>query len=147
MPQLLIEHHARERFLAVSRNASRQSSARQAFIRLHVPSDIAADTSAPEHLSRIELRLCRVGDAAALEELAELDGKSVPTGRFVLAEVDGRIVAALPLAGGPLLADPFVPATHLHKLLEVRAAQVRLPHERRRLLPRYAGLIHRSAEA
>jgi len=38
-----MEHHARDRFFAVSRNAQRQSSARQAFIRDHVPSAMPAD--------------------------------------------------------------------------------------------------------
>ena len=42
LPQLFIEHQARERFLAVSMNAQRQSSARHAFIRSHVPSAIPA---------------------------------------------------------------------------------------------------------
>jgi hypothetical protein len=73
----------------------------------------------------VELRLCRVDDDPALEQLATLEGRELPTGRFVLAEVRGRVVAALPLAGGPALRDPFVPTKHLERLLELRAAQLR----------------------
>jgi hypothetical protein len=81
-------------------------------------------------ISRIALRLCRVGDEAELARLAALEGVRVPDGRFVLAEVDGRLVAALALATGCLLADPFVATSHLRRLLELRAAQLREPGER-----------------
>lgn len=81
-------------------------------------------------ISRIALRLCRVGDDAELARLAALEGVDVPAGRFVLAEVDGRLVAALPLAGGEFLADPFVATAHLRRLLELRASQLREPGER-----------------
>lgn len=91
-------------------------------------------------LAQIELRLCRVGDDPALEELAELAEKPVPFGRSVVALVNGRLVAALPLSGGHILADPFVRTEHLRPLLELRAAQLREPVRRRTLLPRYASL-------
>ena len=100
-----------------------------------------------EDTSRIELRLCRVGDDQALERLAELEGRPLPFGRLVVAEVDGRIVAAHPIEGGRTLADPFVPTAHLLRLLELRAAQLRGPEERRGLLPRYAGLIRNAIQA
>jgi hypothetical protein len=90
-----------------------------------------------EDLSRIELRFCRAGDELALEELAALNElDTVPGGRMVIAEVDGRVTAALPLAGGSMLADPFVRTAHLRRLLELRAAQLREPARRRGLLPR-----------
>jgi hypothetical protein len=80
----------------------------------------------------IELRLCRVGDLGALAELAELNDRRLPEGSFVVALVAGRIVAAQPVDGGPLLADPFAHTAHLGPLLEVRAAQLR-PRSRRSL--------------
>jgi hypothetical protein len=98
-------------------------------------------------LGGIELRLCRVGDDPALEELAALAEQPLPFGRFVVALVNGRIVAALPLSGGRLLTDPFVRTTHLRPLLELRAAQLREPERRRRLLPRYVSLIRGSTQA
>lgn len=95
----------------------------------------------------IELRLCRVGDDTALEQLAALAERPLPFGRFVVAVVDGRLVAALPIAGGHALTDPFVRTAHLRPLLELRAAQLREPERRRRLLPRYVNLIRRSTHA
>jgi hypothetical protein len=77
-----------------------------------------------QHDPTIALRLCRVGDDPALARLAALEERPAPLGRFVVAEIDGRIVAALPLDGGPPLRDPFVRTAHLLRLLELRAAQL-----------------------
>ena len=90
----------------------------------------------------VSLRLDRVSDAGALERLAGLCMRRLPPGPFVVSEVDGRVVAALPVHGGPPFADPFVPTKQLLPLLELRAAQIRgtdaAPRGRRRLLPRRA---------
>jgi hypothetical protein len=52
-----------------------------------------------------------------------------------VAEVSGSIVAALPLAGGKPLADPFRPTAHLLPLLRLRADQLtRTPGRSRSLL-------------
>jgi hypothetical protein len=83
---------------------------------------------AQEDASEIELRLCRVSDGQALADLAALNERTLPIGSFVVALVNRRLVAALPIDGGPLLADPFMRTTHLRRLLEVRAAQIREPH-------------------
>ena len=72
----------------------------------------------------VALRLCTVHDDPALERLAQLEGRPVPQGRFVIAEVDGVLVAAQALAGGPPLADPFHPTAQLLPLLRLRAAQL-----------------------
>ena len=81
----------------------------------------------------VALRLCSVHDDAALERLAVLEGRAVPSGRLVLAEVNGTIVAALPLNGGAPLADPFRPTAHLLPLLRMRAAQLEQTTGTRRL--------------
>ena len=104
-------------------------------------------TPATTDLTDIELRLCRVGDDPALEELAALAERPLPVGRLVVAAVDGRIVAALPLAGGQLLTDPFVRTAHLRPLLELRAAQLREPEPRHGLIPRSFSLIRGSTHA
>jgi hypothetical protein len=81
------------------------------------------------------LRLCRLDDDPALELLAALEGRPAPAGRYVVAEVSGSIVAALPLAGGKPLADPFRPTAHLLPLLRLRADQLtRTPGRSRSLL-------------
>jgi hypothetical protein len=96
-----------------------------------------------EDSSEIELRLCRVSDHEALAELAALSERALPIGSFVVALVDRRLVAALPIDGGCLLADPFVRTVHLRRLLELRAAQIREPHGQTTL----RRLVRRSAAA
>ena len=70
------------------------------------------------------LRLTTIGDADAIERLAALDSAPAPDSRCVVAEVDGTLVAALPLRGGNVIADPFRPTAHLVPLLELRANQL-----------------------
>ncbi len=82
----------------------------------------------------VVLRLCSVHDDEALERLAALEGRPAPTGRFVVAEVGGTVVAALPLGCGPVLADPFRRTTHLLPLLELRARQLTPPRSPGRAL-------------
>jgi len=82
-------------------------------------------TPGVEDHSRIELRLCVVDDLGALEDLAAMNGVELPDGSFVVALVDGRLVAAQPIERGPVLTDPFVRTAHLRRLLELRAEQLR----------------------
>lgn len=78
------------------------------------------------------LRLCTVHDDDALERLAALEGRPASTGRHVVAEVGGVVVAALPLGRGSVSADPFRPTAHLIPLLELRAKQLVEDRPRRR---------------
>ena len=70
------------------------------------------------------LRLTTIGDVDAIERLAALDSAPAPDCRCVVAEIDGTLVAALPLRGGNVIADPFTPTAHLVPLLELRAKQL-----------------------
>ena len=72
----------------------------------------------------VTIRLSHPGDAGELARLAALDESPLPAGRMLVAEVDGRARAALPLSGGPAIADPFYPSAGLVSLLELRAAQL-----------------------
>ena len=72
----------------------------------------------------VALRLCTVHDGEALERLAALEGRPLPAGCLVLAEVNGRVVAAFPLDGGQPLADPFRRTEHILPLLRLRASQL-----------------------
>ena len=63
-------------------------------------------------------------DRDAVVRLAALDSAPLPKGRLLIAERDGVIVAAAPVEGGRVVADPFVPTADLVRLLEVRAAQI-----------------------
>jgi hypothetical protein len=77
-----------------------------------------------ERQETVVLRLCRVADDGALERLAQLEGQPAPAGRYVVAEVNGDLVAAMSLVSGAMLADPFRPTAELIPLLELRAAQI-----------------------
>jgi hypothetical protein len=86
----------------------------------------------PLPVETVVLRLSRVRDDAALDTLARLEGRPVPAGCHVVAEIGGEVVAALPLDGGAPLADPFRPTAHLLPLLELRAKQLTGDRPRRR---------------
>ena len=49
---------------------------------------------------------------------------AAPPGTVLVAEVDGRLRAALPLDGAAPIADPFHRGTELLELLRVRAGQL-----------------------
>ncbi|MGI9184426.1 MAG: hypothetical protein ACR2GZ_05595 [Solirubrobacteraceae bacterium] len=62
-------------------------------------------------------------DYAALARLAALDSADhVPARPLLIAEVDGLLRAALSLADGSSIADPFYPSARLVALLRTHAA-------------------------
>jgi hypothetical protein len=79
----------------------------------------------------VTLRLARPHDAVALLRLTQLEGRSEPEGSYVVAEIDGVVVAALPLEAGAPLGDPFRLTAHLLPLLELRAKQLTEARTRR----------------
>jgi hypothetical protein len=93
----------------------------------------------------VTLRLCCVGDDDTLDRLAALEGVPVPKGRHVVAEIGGLVVAAMPLAGGRPLGDPFRFTAHLYPLLEIRVAQLTGERPRRRFALR--GAVRRLSRA
>jgi hypothetical protein len=74
------------------------------------------------HRDTIIIRSTTEHDAPALARLAVLDSAPMPAGRSLVAEVDGTMRAALPLGGGPAVADPFAHTAHLVELLRSHAA-------------------------
>ena len=54
---------------------------------------------------------------------------------MLLGELDGELVAAVPIAGGPAIADPFLKTSAFVSLLGLRAAQLRGFEERRESRP------------
>ena len=72
----------------------------------------------------VTIRPAAFGDCSAIDRLAALDEAAVPTGALLVAEVDGQIRAALALAGGRIIADPFFPSAPLRPLLRAWAAQL-----------------------
>jgi hypothetical protein len=78
----------------------------------------------------ITLRLALPADLAALEHLAQLDSRHLPPGPHLLAERDRRIDAAISLATGEQIADPFRRTAELCALLRCHAGGERLAGER-----------------
>src|SRR5881227_831722 len=75
-------------------------------------------------VTRVTLRYASAADADGLRFLAELDSAEPPSGTALVAEVDGRLRAALPLDGARAIADPFHHGAELVDLLRVRASQL-----------------------
>lgn len=74
--------------------------------------------------SPVTLRFCSSADKRALADLAALDCATTPTEPVLLAEIDGSVRAALSLADGAVVADPFYPTVVLIELLHARARQL-----------------------
>ena len=91
--------------------------------------------SLPEH---IIIRGARPTDAAALERLAALDSRHVPSGELLVAESDGELRAALSVEDGAYIADPFQRTAGLIALLDMRAAGLELRRRARHGRPRLA---------
>ena len=87
--------------------------------------DAAESTTSPLRWQRVTLRLATGADAPALERLAQLDQASTPAAPVLLGVLMARPVAALSLADGCVIADPFTPTTELIELLRLRARQLR----------------------
>jgi hypothetical protein len=91
------------------------------------------------HRDTIIIRGSTEHDAPALARLAALDSATPLGGTALVAEVDGALRAALPIDGGPAIADPFAPTAHLVELLRSHAAALDTarprPQRARRLAP------------
>ena len=87
--------------------------------------------AASDHIS---IRPFVTSDAVAVQAVAERDSRTVPAGGLLVAEVGGRMRAALSLDTGEVVADPFAPSTEVVHLLRTRARQ--LNGRRRRRAPR-----------
>lgn len=79
----------------------------------------------PDAPAAVTTRPLRARDVPAVRRLAALEAKPLPAGPVLVAEVDGSVEAALPLAGGQPVANPFAATADVLALLEVRAQQVR----------------------
>jgi hypothetical protein len=88
----------------------------------------------------LTLRYADGGGNADVARLAAFDSAPVPAAPWLVAEVEGRVVAALGLRDGEFVADPFSRTAELRPLLELRADQLRArelrAHARTRAVPR-----------
>jgi hypothetical protein len=72
----------------------------------------------------VTIRPSRSEDAAGIRRLAALDSAPVPRGRLLLAEAEGRLLAAVPIPGGRAIADPFVGTLDVVAVLRGAARRV-----------------------
>ena len=82
-------------------------------------------TTTESHSGGIVIRRLGGEDLAAVARLAQLDSSPPPEGALLGAEIEGRLLAAISLATGESIADPFSRTGELRALLELRAAQLR----------------------
>jgi hypothetical protein len=73
----------------------------------------------------ITIRHSTNADRPRVLELAQLDGRPMPVGELLLAEVGGRLWAAVGIDDGAAVADPFEPSEEVVWLLQMRAEQER----------------------
>jgi hypothetical protein len=76
-------------------------------------------------MSALNLRYATVADEVPLRRLAALDSARVPAPPVLLGDVDGELRAALSLADGHVVADPFAHTADVVAMLQARAAQIR----------------------
>jgi hypothetical protein len=73
--------------------------------------------------SSLTVRQARLGEPA-VEQLAQLDSVKPLTGLVLVAEAEGRPVAAISVDDGRAAADPFLPSVDAVAVLRMRAAQL-----------------------
>jgi hypothetical protein len=73
----------------------------------------------------LTIRHATAADFPALERLAALDSRRIPTGELFVAEAEGRLLAATSLDTGAIVADPFEHTASIVELLRAHAGSVR----------------------
>ena len=91
----------------------------------------------------IAIRMAGPDEAGVIACLAALESGRPLEGDVLVAVVDGKLVAAVSLSDGRVVADPFLPTKEARVLLETRAAQLvswprRRRRPKRRFRPRFA---------
>jgi hypothetical protein len=79
----------------------------------------------------ITIKLSTDADGDRLRELAELDGRRAPHGDVLLAELNGRLIAAVGM-DGTVVADPFERTAGVVSLLRAQLAGEPKRRQRRR---------------
>lgn len=70
------------------------------------------------------LRRAVADDGMALARLQQLDGRSLPTGERVVAQIGGELVAAAHVPSGVSVADPFRPSAAIAALVSEHARRL-----------------------
>ena len=73
----------------------------------------------------LTIRHATAADFPALERLAALDSRRIPTGELFVAEAEGRLLAATSVDTGAVIADPFEHTAAIVEVLRVQTSAVR----------------------
>jgi hypothetical protein len=120
------EHERMLREIAAHPRLDRADPNQPGFLRRRVAALRAEPAVATADSGRtVTIRRASVADAQQLAELAALSERRVPRGPVLVAQVDRDLVAAVPLDGGPALADVTRATADVVQLLELRSRQVR----------------------
>ena len=79
----------------------------------------------PDRYETVTVRVATDRDQAAVRRLAQRDGRPEPGAPVLVAEAEGRLLAARSLADGRSVADPFRHTAHLVELLALRSVHLR----------------------
>jgi hypothetical protein len=96
--------------------------------------DIPFPASAAIPTAGITIRRLGPDDAADVTHLAQRDSTRAPSGGLLGADLDGSLVAAISVATGQVIADPFRRTAEITDVLRLRAAQIGEPARRRPLV-------------
>lgn len=90
-----------------------------------------AGPAAADPIAAVTLRYAVFDDAPDLFRLAQLDSAQALRDPVLVAEVAGRLTAALSLSEDRVIADPFLPTAATVELLRARARQLTWTGRRR----------------
>ena len=94
-----------------------------------------------------EIRAATSSDAATLRRLSQLDSQQPIKAPALVGAIDGHRVAAISLADGRVVADPFVPTDALTAHLRMRARALQAAARTPSLVDRMRAGIRRPAYA
>ena len=125
-----VEHERMLHELAAHPRLDRADPNERGFLRRQLAALRAQPAIATADSGRtVTIRHASVADAQQLATLAALSERRVPRGPVLVAQVERELVAAVPLEGGPALADITRATADVVQLLELRSRQVRRARE------------------
>jgi len=114
--------HSRPRY---DRIESRSRSRARELLRSLALAPAKATPGSRGEVADVVIRRAGSTDTRALVRLAEASERRLPSGLVLVAEVETRVVAALPLEDRYVLSDLLRPTSDVVQLLELRSEQLR----------------------
>jgi hypothetical protein len=103
---------------------NRRSSRRKHLLVVPAAAAVRTESRPEPRWSALVIRLAVRADETQLRRLAHMDSARPLSGQALIAEQGGSVIAALSLADGAAIADPFVASADAVAMLRVRAAQL-----------------------